>query len=412
MALLLVDCAGRSAKKKPMTPPRAPSALRQFLRGEASAGLVLIAAAFVALIAANTPLSGLYFHLVRLPLGIWRVQNMPGVLEDWVNDGLMAIFFLLIGLEIKRELYDGQLSTWPRRALPGLAALGGMVAPAILYLAINLIPGGAPRGWGVPTATDIAFALGVLSLLGPRVPVSLKVFLTALAILDDLGAIVIIAIFYNHGFDWMAMLGAGLVLFMMLVIGRLHVVRVWPYALLAVVLWWFFYRAHVNATMAGVAAAMLIPVRRTPAQPQSERSPLHRMENGLQKWVAYGVLPLFAFVNAGVPLAAIGWRELVAPAPLGVLVALIVGKQAGVFAACWLAAKYGLAERPAGATWRQVHGVALLCGVGFTMSLFIALLAFPDDPGMTEGVKAAILLASVLSAGGGALALWQASKKR
>jgi NhaA family Na+:H+ antiporter len=333
---------------------------------------------------------------------------MPGKAEEWVNDGLMAIFFLLIGLEIKRELYDGQLSTWSRRALPGIAALSGMIVPALFYLAANVLPGGHPRGFGIPTATDIAFALGVLSLLGRRVPVSLKVFLTALAILDDLGAILIIAVFYNTGLQWMALAGAGLVLFMMMVLNRLHVIRLWPYMVLAAVLWWFVFQSGIHPTMAGVAAAMIIPVRRTPTQPSSERSPLHKLENGLQPWVAFGVLPLFAFVNAGVPLGAVGLEQLVSPAPIGVLIGLFFGKQIGVFAACWFAARYGLAERPAGASWLQVYGVALLCGVGFTMSLFIALLAFGTD---AEAVKAGILIASVLSAGAGAGVLYLAHRR-
>lgn len=323
----------------------------------------------------------------------------------------MAVFFLLIGLEIKRELYNGQLSSWPRRILPGLAALGGMIVPALIYLGVNLIQPGALKGWAIPAATDIAFALGVLSLLGSRVPVSLKIFLTALAILDDLGAILIIAIFYNAGLDWMALAGAGLVLFMMLVLNRLHVVRLWPYMILAAVLWWFVYKSGIHATIAGVAAAMLIPVKRTPAQPAAERSPLHRLENALEPWVGFLVLPLFAFVNAGVQLGSITPGDVVAPAPLGVALGLFVGKQIGVFAACYAAVRFGLAERPAGASWLQVHGVALLCGVGFTMSLFISLLAFPNDPERIGAVKLGILAGSILSAAVGAGVLYIAGRR-
>ena len=383
-----------------MTPaPRPRSALRRFLKSEASAGLVLIGAALIAMLAANSPLGELYLGGLHSLLG-------PMTFQGWVNDALMAVFFLLIGLEIKRELHDGQLSSWPRRALPGIAALGGMLVPALLYLGINLVPGGSPRGWGVPAATDIAFALGVLSLLGPRVPVSLKIFLTALAILDDLGAIVIVAIFYNAGLDWLAVAGAALVLFMMLVLNRLHVVRLWPYLVLAVVLWWFVYRSGVHASLAGVLAAMLIPVKRTPAQPELERSPLHRLENALSPWVAFGVLPLFAFANAGVALGAVAWTDIFAPAPLGVALGLFLGKQAGVLVACHAASRYGLAERPQGASWLQVYGVALLCGVGFTMSLFISLLAFPHDPERIGAVKLGILTGSVLSAAAGAGVLY------
>ena len=386
------------------TAPRPRSALRKFLQSEASSGILLIGAAVIAMMIANSPLSEIYLAGLHKLIG-------PLTFQSWVNEALMAVFFLLIGLEIKRELYNGQLSSWPRRILPGLAALGGMIVPALIYLGVNLIQPGALKGWAIPAATDIAFALGVLSLLGSRVPVSLKIFLTALAILDDLGAILIIAIFYNAGLDWMARAGAGLVLFMMLVLNRLHVVRLWPYMILAAVLWWFVYKSGIHATIAGVAAAMLIPVKRTPAQPAAERSPLHRLENALEPWVGFLVLPLFAFVNAGVQLGSITPGDVVAPAPLGVALGLFVGKQIGVFAACYAAVRFGLAERPAGASWLQVHGVALLCGVGFTMSLFISLLAFPNDPERIGAVKLGILAGSILSAAVGAGVLYIAGRR-
>ncbi len=386
------------------TAPRPRSALRKFLQSEASSGILLIGAAVIAMMIANSPLSEIYLAGLHKLIG-------PLTFQSWVNEALMAVFFLLIGLEIKRELYNGQLSSWPRRILPGLAALGGMIVPALIYLGVNLIQPGALKGWAIPAATDIAFALGVLSLLGSRVPVSLKIFLTALAILDDLGAILIIAIFYNAGLDWMALAGAGLVLFMMLVLNRLHVVRLWPYMILAAVLWWFVYKSGIHATIAGVAAAMLIPVKRTPAQPAAERSPLHRLENALEPWVGFLVLPLFAFVNAGVQLGSITPGDVVAPAPLGVALGLFVGKQIGVFAACYAAVRFGLAERPAGASWLQVHGVALLCGVGFTMSLFISLLAFPNDPERIGAVKLGILAGSILSAAVGAGVLYIAGRR-
>ena len=382
----------------PLSRPR--SALRTFIGGELSSGLVLMAAAVMAMIAANSPLADGYHDWLHAYLG-------PLSIEHWINDVLMAIFFLLVGLEIKREVTDGQLSTWPRRILPGVAAIGGMVVPVAIFLAFNLFSAeGTPRGWAVPAATDIAFALGVLSLLGRRVPVSLKIFLTALAIIDDLLAILIIAVFYSAGIDWMALAGAGLVLFMMWVANRLHVVRLWPYLILSAVLWWFVYHSGVHATLAGVAAALMIPVKRTPAMPDSAKSPLHRLEHGLQPWVAFIILPIFGFANAGVPVSELSPSHLIHPAPIGVALGLFLGKQIGVFAACLIAAKLKIAERPAGASWLQVYGVSVLCGVGFTISIFISLLAFPNAPDRIEAVKLGVLVGSLLSALVGAAVLY------
>ena len=362
-----------------------------------------MASALLAMIVANTPLGGAYRELTHYPIRLLGGMSV----EHFVNDGLMAFFFLLVGLEIKREVVDGELSTWSRRALPGLAALGGMVVPGLIYLAINAASPETLRGWAIPAATDIAFALGVLSLLGKRVPVSLKVFLTALAVLDDLGAITIIALFYSSGLDYMALAGAGLTLFIMVVINRLHVIRLWPYLLLTAALWWFMYQSGIHATLAGVAAALTIPVKRTPAQPDAVDSPLHILEHRLHRWVPFLVLPIFGFVNAGVSLDGLGVGDFLGAAPLGVAAGLFFGKQIGVVGACVLAAKLGLAERPAGATWLQVYGVALLCGIGFTMSLFIALLAFPNHPHLIDSVKLGVLCGSLLSAlGGAAVFLW------
>jgi NhaA family Na+:H+ antiporter len=368
------------------------------------AGVVLVAAAATAMGLANSPVDGAWRDLLHTPF-----FGHTG--EAWVNEGLMAIFFLLVGLEIKRELVEGQLSTWRRRALPGLSAAGGMIVPALIYVAINVRSPGTLRGWAIPSATDIAFALGVLSLLGPRVPVSLKIFLTALAILDDLGAIAIIGGFYTTGLAWIDLAGAGVMFLALIALNRLRVVRLWIYLAPAVALWWFLQRSGVHATLAGVAVAMTIPARGWPARPDKPQSPLHLLEHRLQPWVAFLVLPVFALVNAGVTFGAGGLQALTSPAPLGVLLGLFLGKQIGVFGSAWLAVRLGLAERPAQASWLQLYGVAVLCGIGFTMSLFIGLLAFPSRPGLVAEVKTATLAASLLSAGLAALILGLAYRK-
>ena len=376
---------------------RAPaSALRQFLSGQASAGFVLIGGAAAALLVANSEGAETYFGVLETYVGPLSVLH-------WINDALMALFFLLVGLEIKRELMDGQLSTPRRRVLPGVAALGGMVVPALIYVAINQ-DGGALRGWAVPVATDIAFALGVLALLGKRVPVSLRIFLTALAIIDDLLAVMIIAIFYTSelSFLW---LGAALATLVLLTgLNRMKEVRLWSYLLVGVALWVFTYLSGVHATLAGVALALTIPIRCTPGCPDDMESPLHRLEHGIQPWVAYLVIPVFGFANAGVSLAGLGLDALLEPVALGVAAGLFVGKQVGVFVTTWAAIRMRLADTPEDATMLQVYGVALLCGIGFTMSLFIGLLAF-DDPALQAQVKIGVLAGSLLSALVGAAAL-------
>ncbi|MDB5668256.1 MAG: nhaA [Alphaproteobacteria bacterium] len=384
-------------------PARRRSILRSLLTSEAGGGLILIAAAAAALAIANTTLADAYFGALATYLGPLSVLH-------WINDGLMALFFLLVGLEIKRELMDGQLSTARRRVLPGLAALGGMVVPALIYIAIN--PQGPPiRGWAVPVATDIAFALGVLALLGSRVPVSLRIFLTALAIIDDLLAVLIIAIFYT---DQLALpwLGAALATLALLAgLNRMKVVRLWPYLALGLALWFFTFLSGVHATLAGVALALIIPIRCTPGAPDDLRSPLHRLEHGIQPWVAYLVIPLFGFANAGVSLVGLGLGALLQPVALGVAAGLFFGKQIGVFTTTWLAIRLRLADTPEDATMLQVYGVALLCGIGFTMSLFIGLLAF-DDPALQAQVKIGVLSGSLLSALAGALVLRVSRRER
>src|SRR3712207_1639638 len=284
----------------------------------------------------------------------------------------MAVFFLLVGLEIKREILDGQLASWPRRALPGIAAAGGMAVPALIYTAFNWNDPASLRGWAIPSATDIAFALGVLSLLGPRVPTSLKVFLAALAILDDLGAVAIIAVFYAGDLSLPDLGLAAAVLGALAALNRFGVLRLLPYLLLGAVLWFFVLRSGVHATIAGVALACAIPLRPAPGRPDDMAgSPLHRLEHRLNRWVAFGVVPVFGFANAGVSFAGVSADALLAPLTLGVSLGLLVGKLVGVFGAAALTIRAGLADVPMGASWAQLAGVALLCGIGFTMSLFI-----------------------------------------
>jgi NhaA family Na+:H+ antiporter len=317
----------------------------------------------------------------------------------------MAVFFLLVGLEIKREFLDGRLSTWPRRILPGIAAAGGMVAPALIYVALNTEDPVTIQGWAIPTATDIAFALGVLALLGSRVPVSLKIFLTAVAIIDDLFAVAIIAAFYtaNLSLTWLGL--AGLVLVGLIGLNRAGITRLVPYLALGAVLWFFVLRSGVHATLAGVALALTIPLKPSPGQPDDPTSPLHILEHALHPWVAFAVIPIFGFANAGVSLSGMSWNALLQPVTLGIAAGLFIGKQIGVFLTTWGTIKLKLAECPEDASFTQVYGVSLLCGIGFTMSLFIGLLAFPHSPELQDAVKVGVLLGSLSSAVAGTLVL-------
>src|SRR3954469_14430647 len=369
--------------------PRPKSVLRDFLESEAAGGLILMGAAALALVVANSPLSGFYFEGLHSYLFGLSV-------EHWINDGLMAVFFLLVGLEIKREMLDGQLSTWPRRILPGVAALGGMMAPALVYVAFNL---GNPeiRGWAIPAATDIAFALGVLSLLGPRVPASLKVFLTALAIIDDLGAVVIIALFYTADLSLPALGLTALLLACLIGLNRFGVEKLWPYLMLGVVLWVAVLQSGVHATLAGVGLVPTIPLCPAPGGPDDPHAPLHSLEHAIHPWVGYGVVPIFGFANAGVSFAGLDASALVGPVPLGIAFGLIVGKQIGVFGTALATVRLGVADKPDGATMPQVYGVSLLCGIGFTMSLFIGGLAFAGSPEVSDAVKIGVLSGSIIS---------------
>ncbi len=362
-------------------PPQAPDAvlgpLHEFLRKESAGGLILMAVAVLALLVANSPLAARYTSLRELPLVVGAgefVIAKPLLL--WINDGLMAVFFLLIGLELKRELLEGHLSSWRTASLPAFAATGGMLVPALMYAAFNWRDPVALQGWAIPTATDIAFALGVLSLLGDRVPAALKVLLLSVAIFDDLGAVVVIAAFHTADLSWLSIFVALGLIAVLAGLNRAGVTKPAAYLWIGVPLWVAVLKSGVHATLAGVVLAMFIPLRGAHGSSSGETSPLRRLEHALHPWVAFGILPVFAFVNAGVSIGGLTWRDASHPVALGIVAGLLIGKQLGVFAFCWLATRVGLAALPAGVGWRQIHGTALLCGIGFTMSLFIASLAF------------------------------------
>lgn len=432
--------------RRPSPPASAPLLLRPFqtfFRLESASGILLLAAAVAALIWSNSPAGESYFRL-------WQTVGTAGLgalvitkpLLLWINDGLMAIFFFVVGLEIKREVLVGELASPKKAALSVAAAIGGMALPAAIYAAINAGGPGA-GGWGIPMATDIAFALGVLALLGSRVPLPLKVFVTAVAIVDDLGAVLVIALFYTEKLSpGILALGAGFVVVLAL-LNRAGVRRTWPYALIGAAVWVAFLKSGVHATIAGVLVAMTIPARRRIDAPQflerAERllgefrddtvpgqseptadqrdamhsleqateqlgTPLARLEHALHPWVAFFIMPVFALANAGVAIEGSLTATLGTPVSLGIMLGLFAGKQAGVLGAAWLAVKAGVAALPDGVGWRQLWGVSLLCGIGFTMSLFIAGLAFAD-PALLDSAKVGILAGSLISGVAGALAL-------
>ncbi len=386
------------------------SALREFLASEAAGGIMLMAAAALAMLAANSVLAADYFHFVHAVTGPELTPKLgPMTVHLWINDGLMAIFFLLVGLEIKREFVDGHLSTWTDRRLPVIAAAAGMIFPAAIYL---LVAGGESalvRGWAIPAATDIAFAIGVLALLGSRAPASLKLFLTTVAIVDDMGAVAIIALFYTAELKVAALVAAALIWLAMMALNKFRVNSLWPYLILATLLWYATLLSGVHATIAGVMAAFAIPFRRTLGSPDAEDSALHRLEHALAKPVAFLIVPLFGFANAGVSFDGVSLSSLVEPLPLGIALGLFLGKQLGIFGSVWAAVKMGMAVRPKDASWTQVYGVALLCGIGFTMSLFIGGLAF-TDAAQGDAVKIGVLMGSLLSAVAGYLVLRFAAK--
>jgi NhaA family Na+:H+ antiporter len=382
--------------------------LNQFINSQSLSGVVLALAALLALVLSNSPWGEAYNRFVQLP-GELRVGGDLLVLSKsllhWVNDLWMAVFFFLVGLEIKRELIEGELASRAQALLPAGAALGGMVAPALIYMAINAGDPVAMRGWAIPAATDIAFALGILVLLGSRVPASLKVFLTAVAIIDDLGAILIIAFFYTEGLSVTALLAAGIGGLILLAFNRAKVMAIGPYVAVGLVIWLFVYKSGIHATLAGVITALAIPL-----SDGKGGSPLKTAEHALHPWVAFAVLPMFAFANAGVSLQGVTPATLLQSVPLGITAGLLVGKAVGVFGASWLLIRFAGARLPAGAGWRQFFGVCLLCGVGFTMSLFIGALAFAgQDAAYETQLKLGVLCGSLLSGVLGALMLMRTS---
>lgn len=379
--------------------------LLRLLGGEAGAGLLLIAVAAAAMILANSPLADTYHALFHAPLS-WTPVAKLNTAHLWVNDGLMAIFFFVVGLEIKREVLDGELASPARRRLPVLAAIAGMAAPAAVYLGIAGSDPALHRGWAIPAATDIAFAVGVLALVGNRVPASLRLFLLTVAIVDDLGAVIIIALFYTASIKLLWLAAAGAALAALVILNRAGVSRWLPYVLVALMLWFAVLHSGIHATIAGVAAALTVPLRLG----NDGDSPLLRMEHALVPWNAYLIVPLFGFANAGVSLAG-NAGGLLSGLPLAVAAGLFIGKQAGVFGAIWAADRLGVARRPAGATWAQLWGTALLCGIGFTMSLFIGALAFPASPTLVDEAKLGVMIGSLLSAVGGFAVLRLSGRK-
>lgn len=372
------------------------SLLRAFFRLEAAGGIVLVLASAVAIFAANSPLASYYEAFLDLHAEI-RIDDLSIAkpLLLWINDGLMAIFFFLVGLELKREFREGELSSRSQILLPALAAVSGMAVPAAIYAAVNAGERGSLSGWAIPSATDIAFALGVLSVLGSRVPLALKVLLTAIAIFDDLGAIVIIALFYSGELSALSLALAGVALGVLAALNILGVTRRAPYLLVGLALWVCVLKSGVHATLAGVLLAMAIPMDGGP----DGSSPLKHTERHLHPWVSFAVLPLFGFANAGVSLGAVTWHSFLEPVTLGIALGLLIGKQAGVFSVFVFAIRGGLAPMPSGANWLQLYGVAVLCGIGFTMSLFIGGLSWADgrfDAPLRLGVLTGSAIAAIL----------------
>jgi NhaA family Na+:H+ antiporter len=379
------------------------SALKDFLKLEAAGGFVLMFAAIIAMIVANSPLAPLYANFIDLPVEI-RIGDfeLAKPLLLWINDGLMAVFFLLVGLELKREVCVGELSNMSQIAFPALGAVGGMAVPALIYVFINQDDPVALQGWAIPAATDIAFAMAIIALLGDKVPLALRVFLVSVAIFDDIGAIVIIALFYTSDLSATALAAAALCLPALFWLNRKGVQEKTPYLLIGAIMWVAVLKSGVHATLAGVVLALFIPM----GEGEGHKSPLHELEHDLHTAVAFGILPLFAFANAGIALGGVTLETVLHPVSLGILAGLFIGKQVGVFLFCWLGSKLGIASLPQGLSWLHIYGAAMLCGVGFTMSLFIASLAFEQTGvNLLFDERLGIIIGSLLSGAGGYLVL-------
>ena len=369
------------------------SVIRNFVRLESSSGILLLIAGLIALVLSNSSFAGIFDHILHLKL--YFGTNLPlfyKSIQHWINDGLMVIFFFVVGLELKREFLEGELSMPSQAILPVIAAVGGMVVPAIFYLLFNFNNPETFQGWAIPSATDIAFSLGVLSLLGKKVPISLKIFLMALAIIDDLGAIIIIALFYSSNLEIFSLLVVLFILFFLYLCNRRNLQNIWIYILLGFFLWIFIQNAGIHATISGVLLAIFIPHKKT-----KQGSLLTCAENKLHPWVAYLIMPLFALTNAGVYLGDVSLASLSNPVPLGIMTGLFFGKQIGVFFTTFLLIKMGYARLPSGSNWIQMYGIAMLAGIGFTMAMFINFLAFDTDIYINQA-KIAILIASFTSA--------------
>jgi NhaA family Na+:H+ antiporter len=380
-----------------------------FIRHESAGAAFLLAATLAAMVLANSPASQLYESLIHTPASVRIGQfGLDKTLLHWINDGLMAIFFLLVGLEIKREFLVGELSSPAQAAMPFIAAIGGMVVPGLIYFGINADNAYALRGWAIPTATDIAFAVGVMSLLGPRIPPALKVFLLALAIIDDLGAIIIIALFYTSQLSVGALALAGLGIAALIALNRRGEMSIAPYILVGIFIWLCVLKSGVHATLAGVVTALAIPLTADRTRVSAVEPPAERLQHGLHPWVTFAILPLFAFANAGVSLAGMTPEKLTGAIPLGIALGLVIGKPIGVMAAAALAIGLGVGRMPDKTTWLQILGAGLLAGIGFTMSLFIGNLAFPG-PEHAADIRIGVLAGSIVAAVAGYIVLASAA---
>ncbi len=369
-------------------------AWREFLRLESAGGLILVSAAILAMVLANSPIFGLYSTVLGVKLTVMVGDfGVSKPLLLWINDGLMAVFFLLVGLELKREIVEGQLSSPDQIVLPALAAIGGLAVPAVIYWMVNKDNPQGINGWAIPTATDIAFALAILTLLGSRVPASLKIFLTTIAIFDDLAAIIIIAIFYSADLSTTSLAAAAAGIAVLFVLNRLGIRSLAAYLIVGIFIWLFVLKSGVHATLAGIVVAAFIPLKSC-----DDHSPARHLEHILHPWVAYGVLPIFAFANAGIPFAGVTSDIVLGTVSTGIFLGLVFGKQLGVFGVTALVVGLGLAKKPEGASWAMLYGIALICGVGFTMSLFIGSLAF-EHGGFSQGaaLRIGVIAGSLVS---------------